>query len=66
MNKYKILIADLYLVWVNDFISLNNFCLYYDFTLSEGEQLIEIGRDFQNQRAEEFKRSNDKRKNKND
>lgn len=55
MNEYKTKIADLYLSWVNEFLTVARFAEYYYLEKYEAEQLIDMGRRFQDERAELYK-----------
>lgn len=42
MDKQKMI--DMYLDWVNNFLTLNAFAIYYDLTPSDAQQVINEGR----------------------
>lgn len=52
MNNLKIQLADLFLQYINDFLTLQSFASFYGMSESSAKKLIDVGRDFHEERVE--------------
>ena len=56
MPKYKIILADLYLTWLNDFLSVDCFSEYLETDSDSAKKIIELGKQYHNERAERLQK----------
>jgi len=51
--QWKTTLADLYLEFINDFLTIERYAEYLDISVSQCRALIDIGREFHNERVSE-------------
>ena len=50
MGRTKQMYEEMYLDWFNDFISTSRFAEYYDLSMAEAENVIDVGRKINHER----------------
>lgn len=53
MKNFKTCLVDLYLDWVNNFLSIDGFAAYYCIGIDDAKTLIDLGRKFHEERIKE-------------
>lgn len=51
MSPYKIVLADLYLTWFNDFLTVPAFASYLETSEENAQAIIDLGRQYHEERA---------------
>ena len=51
INTLKIELANLYLDYLNDFLTIERFAEYYDLSVTQATTLINLGREYHEERA---------------
>lgn len=52
-QQWKTTLADLYLEFINDFLTIERFAEYLDVSVSQCLALVDLGREFHNERVSE-------------